>query len=162
MGNMATAQEVLGLSNVATHIAKLIDQIGQDKPEQERAKRYGQALAKMNNEIKGLAQRLQEQMQAQNGDSGVDAETKAKIEALLITAKAKAANTREAHSQRTAQRQAQFELEQQREDERHQLELNRELQRQQVEDVATDIKTAAEIKRERAKAAAEPKKPSNE
>lgn len=158
MGNMATAQEVLGLQNVGTHIGKLIEQIGQDKAEQERAKRYGQALGKLMNEVKGFAQRLQEQMAKQNGDSGIDEETKAKIQAMLITAKAKAENTRESHSQRTAQRQAQFELEQQRKDQEHALEMQREVQRQQVEDTATDIKTAAEIKRERAKAAAEPKK----
>jgi len=158
MGNMTSPQEVLGLQNVGTHIGKLIEQIGQDKPEQERAKRYGQALGKLMNEVKGFAQRLQEQMAQQNGDSGVDEETKAKIEALLITAKAKAANTRESHAQRSAQKMAQWEIEQKRADEEHALKMQRELQRQQVEDAATDIKTAAEIKRERAKAAAEPKK----
>lgn len=163
MGNLVSSpQELLGLQNVATTIGKLIAQIEQDKPERERAKRYQQALGKLVNEIKGFAQRLQEQIQSQNGDSGVDEETKAKIQAMLITAKAKAANTRESHAQRTAQRAAQFELEQQRKQDEHNLEMQREIQRQQVEDTATDIRTAAEIQRDRAKAAAEPKEPASE
>lgn len=159
MGNMATPQEVLGLNNVAKHIQQLIQLIGQDKPERERAKRYAQALGKLMNEVKGYAQRIQEQMQKQNGDGGIDAETQAKIQAIGITAQAKAANTRESHAQRTAQRQAQFEMQQQQEQDKHALEMQRELQAQQVEDAATDIKTAAEIRRDRAKAAAEPKEP---
>lgn len=161
-GSMTTVQEVLGLQNVATHIDKLIKHIEQDKPSRERAKVYAQKLGNLMNEVKGMAQRLKEQIQAQNGDSGVDEETKAKIEAMLITAKAKAANTRESHAQRTAQRAAQFELEQQRADQEHALKMQRELQSQQVEDVATDMRTAAEIQRERAKAKAMPKEPTND
>ena len=157
-GNTATASEVLGLQNVGTHVGKLIQQVGQDKASQERAKQYGQAIGKLMNEVKGFAQRLAEEMQAKNGDSGIDAETQAKIQALLITAKAKAQNVREAHSQRTAQRQAQFELEQQRKDHEHALEMQREVQRQQVEDTATDLRTAATIRRERAEAEVEKKK----
>jgi len=158
-GGTATASEVLGLQNVGMTIAKLIAQIEMDKPERERAKRYNDALGKLMNLVKGFAQRLAEEMQSKNGDGGIDEETKAKIEAMLITAQAKAKNTAAAHAQRTAQRQAQFELEQQREDQRHALDMQRELQAQQVEDVATDMRTAAEIQRERARAAAEPKEP---
>lgn len=163
MGNMVSSpQELFGLQNVAQHIDGLIQGIAQDKAQQARAKRYEQVLGNLLNEIKGLAQRLQQKIAAQNGDSGVDAETRAKIEAMLMTAQAKAANTRESHAQRTAQRQAQFEMEQERKQDEHNLEMQRELQRQQVQDTATDIKTAAEIQRDSAKAAAEPKEPSND
>lgn len=161
-GSMTTPQEVLGLQNVGKHIAELIQQIEQDQPSRERAKLYSQKLGELMNEVKGMAQRLQEQMQSQNGDGGLDAKTQAEIQSDLIKAQAKAANTREAHSQRTAQRQAAFELEQQRKQEQHQLDMQRELQSQQVEDVATDMRTAAEIQRERARAAAAPNEPVNE
>jgi len=160
---MPTPPDVLGLGNVAKHADALIQEVGRDPNQRERFKRYSDALGKLLNDVKKFAQQVQEHMDAQNGDGGLDAETRAKIEAMLITAKAKAANTRESHAQRTAQRQAQFQLEQQRDDELHALEMQRELQRQQTEDVALDLKTASEIRRDRAKAAAEPEnKPASE
>ncbi len=150
-GGNATMGDVVGLQNVAKHVAQLIALIEQDKPAQERAKRYQQALGKLLNEVKGFAQRLQEQMKAQQGNGGVDQETRAKVSAMLITAKAKAANTRESHAQRTAQRQAQFEIEQKRDDQKHAQDLRHEAQKQTLEVAAQDLKTAAEIRRSRLK-----------
>ncbi len=151
-GGMATMPQIQGFSNVSKHIQALLQQIGMDKAQQELAKKMADALGKLDNMVKGFVQRLQEQMksQSQNGDNGKAAELQAKIQSMLITAKAKSENTRESHAQRTAQRQAQFELEQQQRQQQHDLEMQRELQSQQVEDTATDIKTAAEIRRERA------------
>lgn len=154
-GGMATLPQVLGLQNVSKHVSQLLQQISIDKAQQQIVRVMTDALGKLDNEVRGFEQRLQEQMQSQNGDGGKQAETQAKIQSMLITAQAKSANTRESHAQRTAQRQAQFEMEQEREQQRHNLDLQRELQSQQVEDTATDIKTAAEIKRERVKTAAE-------
>ncbi len=172
-GGMATLPQVLGLQNVSRHISQLLEQISIDKAQQQIVRVMTDALGKLDNEVRGFEQRLKEQMQSQNGDGGKQAETESKIKATLITAEAKAANTRESHSQRTAQRAAQFELEQQRDEQKHAIEMRREIESQQVEDVSTDIKTAAEIKRERvktaaeiqaerAKAAAEPKEPTGE
>ncbi len=161
-GGMASLPQVTGLQNVGRHIAALIDQLAADKAQEPVVKVMQDALGKLDNEVKAFAQRLEEKMQAQNGDGGVDAETRAGIAADIIKAQAKAANTRESHAQRTAQRQAQFELEQQRDSEKHALEMQRQLAQQQTEDAALDIKTAAEIRRDRAKAAAEPKEPAGE
>ncbi len=161
-GGMATMPQVLGLQNVSRHVAQLLEQISMDKAQQQVTRAMGDALGKLDAELKGFAQRLEEQQQSQNGDGGKQAELQAKIQSMLITAKAKAANQRESHSQRTAQRAAQFQLEQQRDDEKHALEMQRELESQQVEDVSLDIKTAAEIRRERARSAAEPKEPKSE
>lgn len=156
-GGMASEAEIAGYQNVLAHVAELVAEIAKDKPQRERAKRIAQASGKLANEVKGFEQRLAQQQAAQNGNGGIDAETKAKIAATIITAKAKAANTRESHAERTAQRQAQFDLEQERDEQRHNLEMRREVERQQVEDAATDLRTAAEIKRDAARAAAEPK-----
>jgi hypothetical protein len=155
-GGMATLPQVQGMQNVSKHIAQLLEQISMDKAQQPIAKKMGDALGKLDNMVKGFIQRLQEQMQSQNGNGDVTAETQAKIQSMLITAQAKAANTRESHAQRTAQRAVQFELEQQRADQEHALEMQRELQSQNVEDTATDMRTAAEIQRERTKARAIP------
>ncbi len=157
MGGMATLGQVVGLQNVSKHITQLIDAIAADPAQQQMVRNMSDALKNLDNLTRGFAQRVQEKMQSQNGDGGDGAaETKAKVASMLITAQAKAANTREAHSQRTAQRQAQFEMEQRRDDELHAIEMQRELARQQTEDTALDLKTAAEIRRDRAKAAAEP------
>jgi len=156
-GGMATVGELYGMQNVVNHVGKLIAELEMDKVQRERAKQYSDALGKLTNILKGFAQRLQEKMESQNGDGGITPEDKAKIAATILTAQVKAKNTATAHSQRTAQRQAAFELEQQRKDQEHALEMRRELESQQVEDTATDIRTAAEIRRDRAKAAAEPK-----
>ncbi len=157
MGGMATLGQVVGLQNVSKHITALIDAIAADPAQQQMVRNMSDALKNLDNLTRGFAQRVQEKMQSQNGDGGDGAaETKAKVASMLITAQAKAANTRESHAQRTAQRQAQFDMEQKRDDELHALEMQRELARQQTEDTALDLKTAAEIRRDRAKAAAEP------
>lgn len=160
-GGMATMPQVQGFMNVSKHIAVLLDQIEQDKAQQMIARKMREALGNLDNMTKAFMQRLQEQMQSQNGN-GEAAKLQAEIQADLIKAQVKAKTTATAHSQRTAQRQAAFEMEQQREDQRHALEMRREIESQQVEDTATDIRTAAEIQRERAKAAAAPKEPAGE
>jgi len=77
------------------------------------------------NQVKAFAQRLQQQMQKRNGAGGVDPETQTKLQGKLLLDKAKAANMRESHAQRTAQRQVQFELDQQRKDRESKAELRR-------------------------------------
>ena len=114
----------------------------------------------MNNAVKGFAQRLAQQQKAaaaQNGDggNGKAAETAGKVQAMKITAQAKAANTRESHAARTAQRQVQFEAEQRRKDEEHQLEMRRKIEEQHVDDSATAIKTAHEVQMQRLKSLSE-------
>lgn len=150
-GGMTTVPQLQGYQNTVAHIEELIAQVAQDRDQQERAKLFSDALGKLTNEIKGFAQRLAEQMQAQNGESGLTPEAKSKILANIITAKSKAENQRESHGQRTAQKQVQWEAEQRRKEEEHQLEMRREIQSQRVEDVATDLRTAAEIQRVAAK-----------
>lgn len=126
-GGMASGDQIVGMDSIGQHIAQHIGLIAQDKEEKQRVKQYGDALGKMMNEVKVFAQRLMEQQKnAQNGDQ-IDPETKAKIQAMLLTAKAKADNTRESHAQRTAQRQIQFEMEQQQKQAEFQAEISRDL-----------------------------------
>lgn len=161
-GSMTTQQEVMGLQNVGAHIDRLIKQIAQDKPSRERAKLYAQKLGSLMNEVKGMAQRVAEEMASKNGDGGVDAETRGKVEAMLITAKAKAANSRESHALKTAQRIAQDQSKQERDQQKHALEMQNEVASAELEATVADIKAAAEIKREGAKATVAPKEPSND
>ncbi len=124
-GGMATSKEIQGLQNMAQYIGQQIQIIAQDPQEKQRVKAYSDDLGKLMNMVKAYAQRLQQQMQKaqQNGNGGLDPKDASKIQATMLTAKAKAANTRESHAQRTAQRQTQFELKQQQDVQKHQQDL---------------------------------------
>lgn len=118
--------DIIGMNMVGQHIGQHIALIAQDPKETARVKQYGDALSKMMNEVKAYAQRYMEQQKAQQQQSGEDAETMGKIKAMMITAQAKAANTREAHAQRTAQREIQFQMEEQRKQREFEAELQRD------------------------------------
>lgn len=148
-GGMTTLQQLQGYQNVIVHIEQLIARIEQDEANKERAKKYQDALGKLSNEVKGFAQRLQEQMQAQQGNGGLDPKDKAKVLGMMIQAKAKAANARESHGQRTAQKQVQWEQQQAQKEREHEQQLKFEAQRQAIDVAATDLKTASEIRRNR-------------
>lgn len=110
-------EQLKGLMNLAQHINQQIQILAQNPEEKQRVKQYGDVLGKLGNELKAFGQRLAEKMQkaAQQNGNQVDPETQAKIQSMLILAKAKAQNTRESHAQRTAQRQLQFEKQMQQE-----------------------------------------------
>lgn len=150
-GDMATAEQITGMQNVAGHIAQHLQIIAQDENEKPRVKQYGDALGKMMNEVRAFAQRLQEQMAEQNGQQQGDPEAAAKIEAMMMQAQAKSANTRESHAQRTAQRQAQWEMEQQRGQQSHQLEMQKESQRAELDIQKQAAKAQIDITKARAK-----------
>ena len=120
--------KLMGMFNVIQHIGQHIQIIAQDKNEKQRVLGYQNAITGVSNQLKAFAQQIAEQQQAQSG-GGVDPELGAKIQAQIITAQAKAQNTRESHAQRTAQRQVQFEHEQQRKD----VEFSSDLQRRNLQ-----------------------------
>lgn len=147
-GQSIDGQPIPG-NGAANHIAI----VAQDEQQKDIAKVLGDQLGKAMNEVKGFAQRLMEQQQAaaqQNG--GLDAETQAKIQADLMMAEAKAANTRESHAARTAQRQVQFEMEQERKNAETAADIARENARFTQELQQDAVKTVAEIETQKAKA----------
>ncbi len=163
-GGMATQQEVTGLANMGKHLGQMIAQIEQNPGEMERAKQYQDQLGQLMNAVKGFAQRLAEQQQAagmaQNGQ--VQAETQAKIESQKILATSKAQSNAQAHEQKTVQRRVAFDMKEQQAEQKHQLDLRRQMETQQVEDANENIKTAAEIQRENAKALLAPQQSKTE
>jgi len=145
-----TMQDVIGLGNLAQHIQKFIMAIGGGDEDQPRLKQYGDMLGQMMNHVKGMAQRLQEaqgQQQGENGN-GEAALTAGKVQAMQITAAAKAANTRESHALKTAQKQAQFELDQQRKDQELKANIRREDTRTAQELAHEGARTAQELRSE--------------
>jgi hypothetical protein len=147
-GAMATKEEVIGLQNMAAHIQQHIDKIAEDPNEKARVKDYGDKLGKMMNMVKAYEQRLMEQ-QGQGQQLPPEAQAKIVSAGILAqsTAKIKEAST----AQKLSHKQTSFEQEQMRKNQAHQLEMARELQDVQVENVAKDLSTSAEIVRENKK-----------
>ena len=150
MGPMAlNADKLIGFQNVITHLTQLVEQIAGDKTNAPRAKQMAKVIGGFSVQIKKLAQTFAQEQQQKQGGNGDAAKEQAKIAAMIMTAKAKAANTRESHAARTAQRQAQWELEQQQKEQEHAQELRHKAQEQALDAAATDLKTASEIRRNR-------------
>ena len=152
---MATMEQIIGMNNMAQHIAQHIQLIAQDPNEKQRVKVYGDQLGKLMNEVKAFEQRLEEQMKVKAEQEGQaeDAATAAKIKASIITAEAKAANTRESHAQRTAQRQIQWQMEEDRKNRQFESEQQRE-NRLTGSELATETAfTRHDLKAEAAKTA---------
>lgn len=137
-GNMATQDQIAGMQALMQHINQHIAIIAQDEQEKGRVKNYSDALGKANNLVKGFAQRLQEQMkkaaEAQaNGNGQLDPVAKSKIQANIITAKAKAQNTRESHAEKTAQRRISFEQKTQQDAEKHAQQMRDQAQEHRLD-----------------------------
>jgi hypothetical protein len=62
--NMATANEVAGLSTVLQYVQGLVQQLSTDPEQKQKVKQYGDALGKLGNQLKAFQQRLQAQQQA--------------------------------------------------------------------------------------------------
>lgn len=153
-GGMAKPEQLVGLQTVGQTIEEQIQIISQDEGNRERVRKYSDALGQIMNLVKAFAQRLQQQMKAaaeQNGNGGPNPEDVAKIKGIEMNAAVKAKNSSESHAQRTAQRQVQWEMDEERKQQQHELEMREEAQFTQAEIQSQDIKTAAEIRRERAK-----------
>jgi hypothetical protein len=158
-GGMAKPEQLVGLQTVAQTIEEQIQIIDQDKGQQERVRKYSDALGKIMNLVKAFAQRLQQAMTAAqgNGNGQMDPADVAKVKAIEMQAAVKAKNASESHAQRTSQRQVQWEAEELRKQQQHDQEMAQEAQFTRADIASQDIKTAAEIRRDRAKAKNEPK-----
>lgn len=158
LGGMATAKEIMGYQNVIKTISGLVAKIAEDKAQKNRAHELAQQTGKLANMVKAFAQRLKQQQKAaqkQNGDGGEAAKIRAQIAGKLLLDKAKAANTRESHAERTAQRQAQFELEQQQAEQRHEQLMRQEAERTGLQVVSERLKTGQQLRRDRLKSLSE-------
>ena len=115
-GGMAPPDKIKGFQMVAQCIEQHLKVLAQDKDEKQFVAQAEKQLAKLMNLVKAFIQRLQEQMkkQQQSQGDGVDPQTKAKMQAQVITAQSKAKISQDSHTQKTAQRQVAFEMEEQR------------------------------------------------
>lgn len=145
-GGMATAQEILGLQNVASHLQQHMQIIAQDESQQQRVKQYGDALGKMMNMVKAYGQRLQEQMQKQAEASQVDPAAMAKVQAE----QAKLGMEQAAHAQEMIQKQQEFIADQSRRNAEFQQRMEQELIKSQTDILLKQEETAAKVKQQNA------------
>ena len=164
--NNPTPDKIMGFGNVASYIGAHIQMIAQDKNEGERVKEYGDALGKIGNEVKAMAQQMEQAQQSQQPQDGEAEKEKVKLQSMQMQAQAKQENTRESHAQRTAQRETQWQMDMKRQQEQHafemekmrqehDLEMKKQLHQTQVDDDATTITTAGELKRQQMKSTVE-------
>ncbi len=148
---MATQQQIIGLTNLSKQITQQIQIIAQDPEEKARVKGYSDDLSKLDNVVRAYGQRLQEQQQAdaqQGGQQGASPEAQAKIVSSAITAQAQAKINAEKNAQKMEHKQTAFEADQERKRQAAALQNANTIRSAQVNEAATDLKTAGEIQRQ--------------
>lgn len=124
---LPTPDKLSGMFNIMNNIGQHVQIIAQDKNEQQRVKQYGDVMGKMGNILKQVAQKVGEQMQAQQAQGPQqDPETMAKIQSMQMQSQAKAESNKTAHAQRTAQREIQFQMQQEQKQREFQANLEQE------------------------------------
>jgi hypothetical protein len=148
-GGMPTMERVMGLANVIQHIQEQIQLISQDPGQEQNIKIYMDGIGQASNYIKGYVQRLQEQAQAQAeagaAGNGMDAQTAAKVQAMLITAQSKSEIAAANAEQKRIQKQVAFDQDQQRKNASTIAEAQRKGAMTRADIAAMDLKTQANI-----------------
>jgi hypothetical protein len=149
-GGVGTPQDLIGLQAANTYANQFLQILSQDPTQQELAKQMADILGKVNNEIKGLAQRQQEaaQAQQQNGN-GQDQELMAKIQAIMMQAQTKSENAKSSHAEKTAQRRISFEQKLKQDAQKNAMQLRQEAIKTRTNVAAKDLETASAINRNR-------------
>jgi hypothetical protein len=160
---MATRAEVLGFQNMARYIGDHVQIIAQDPEEKARVAQYGKDLGVLMNTVKAYGQRLQEQQQAQAPGGGAQSdpaqEAAGKAQALKVMTDAKVQSQDMLAAGKEARTHKKWEADQARKQEAHQVDIANRLAQPNIEAATADIRTAAEIRRDDAKAKAAPEKP---
>ncbi len=122
-------------------------------------KKLGDALGKVMNEVKAMAQRQQEMMkkaaEQQQQGNGHDPKDAAKVQAMMIAAKVKADNAKASHALKTAQRQIQFEQQTRQDQEKHSVDLQQRRSEAELQMATDAAKAAQEIQHNRLKSTEE-------
>jgi hypothetical protein len=126
-------------SNIRSHIALFAEDKEPDV--KKKVKEFGDALGKLMNLVKAMAQRAAEQgAKAQQGGGGMDPADGAKIAGSILMAKTKAKLASESHAGRTAQKQISWEQQQKQQAERHQQEMKEQADKHRLEMASSAVK----------------------
>lgn len=103
-GGVGTPEDIVGLATVANDIEQHIALIAMNPANKQEVKQYSDALGQLMNMVKAFAQRLGEQMQAQQGTD----EDQAKAQSILMLAQTKSQTQQAQALQKLQQNQAKF------------------------------------------------------
>ena len=115
--NVSTPAEISGISEVAQYIQGLSAQMEGDEANKAIVKQINDGLAKLMNQARAMAQRMQEQQQKQQG-AGIDPKAVAQARSTMLITAAKIKSKQLADAQKMDQRQRQFVQQERREDSR--------------------------------------------
>ena len=147
-GNMATMQEIAGLSNVLKNIMQYVEAMAKDESKKALVKQIQDMMGNQANEIKGYAQRLQEEQQKQ---AQSNPETQAKVQAIMATTTAKLQSKQAADTQKLQHKEAAFTQKSRQGLQSHEMNLQKTTA-DTHQQIATDqAKTLAQLQTERAR-----------
>lgn len=151
LGIPIAADRLGGLVNVIQQCQNVIQVIGQDKQRENVARQFEQQLGQLQGQIQNLAKQLQaleaehQQQQAQGG--GLDAESQAKIQAMMAQAQTKNQIDAQKASQKSEHKDLSWHQDNQRRNATAQAEIQRNLAKTKAEIMAKDILTKGELLR---------------
>lgn len=155
--NIGTAPELAGLSNVAQHIDQQIQRLAQVQSAKSKVKEYSEALGELMNIVKGFAQRLAEKNASQNGDpeaaakvAAIRAAAEAKIQTGVATTRAKLQSKQASDSQKLRHKEESHVQKLSHQDQDAMATQTREHIVTGMQEGREDVKTAAEIARDKA------------
>jgi len=152
-GAVPTPDELNGLLNLGKHIGEILQLMGKqvkdekgDKDSKAKLRKYEDIFKQLMNHVKALAQRMQQQMQAQakQGAKGNGAQGDGKREAAIVLAQTKAQIEASRSRQKMQQRDQQFQGEERRKDQQTAAEIQRQGVRTRHELLANRLKALAE------------------
>jgi hypothetical protein len=150
-GGMAPPDKLQGMNAIAVFIQGSMKILAQDKEAKPMVTAFAKALMKLTNELKGFAQRLQEQskksQQGGNGQGGIDPKDAAKVKGAMMMAQVKAQNAKTSHADRTAQKRISFEQKLKQDQQQHQHELQRDAQKTKAELARDNLKAVMGARR---------------
>lgn len=153
LGNMKVEMyDVMGLENLGQNIGQRIQILAQDEAQVDRVKQYTQDLMQLMSVVGQLAQAA---AQAQPQEPQLDPVDAAKIAAMQATAQTKSDIMAKSGAQKLDQKAQQFALKQIQSQESHHEQLKKSALDTKLEVASEDVRTAADIRREGIRAAAE-------
>lgn len=162
-GGMLPPKELAGLAAISQYIRKHMELLAQDKNEKQRVMQYGDVLGKLDNQLKGFAQRFQQMMEKQakaqgqgNGGGGMDPKDIAKVQAIQLMGKTKAEIAKQSAAQRTAQRKIQFEEKLKQQNQQHGTDLAHQRQQHRADLAGQAVQTMSDIQLSRMQSLQEP------
>lgn len=152
-------EDIAGMQNMAMYVQQQLQILSQDEGAKPLVQQLATDLQAMMKLISVMAKAVEQKMQeqAQQGAAGPTPEqatTAAKLEAIRVTAEAKAANNRESHAQKTAERATQNEIKMQQDAEKHQQQLDQKATADNLALQTQATRDAMAIQAEKEKAAA--------